>query len=135
MATISVNNLARAIYESSKDKDAKDLDIVSKKIIDLILKKHLMSRSKEILVKLEKLVDKNEEIIRVRVSSRAKLEKEIINEIEDFIKKRYKAQNTVLEFKIDPKLLGGIKLEVEDEVIDMTLKNKVNRLKEFLIRN
>lgn len=135
MATIYINNLARAIYESSKNKDVKDLDVISQKAIKLILKKHLMSKSKEILIKLEKLVDKNEEIVRVRVSSRAQLEKEIINEIEDFIKKRYKAKNTVLEFKIDTKLLGGIKLEVEDEVIDMTLKNKVNRLKEFLIRN
>ena len=135
MATISINNLARAIYESSKNKDGAELDAVSKKIINLILKKHLMSRSKEILNKLEKLVDKNEEVVRVKVSSRAKLEKGITDEIEDFIKKRYKAKNTVLEFNVNPKLLGGIKLEVEDEVIDMTLKNKVNRLKEFLIRN
>jgi F-type H+-transporting ATPase subunit delta len=135
MATISINNLARAIYESSKNKDGAELDAVSKKIINLILKKHLMSRSKEILNKLEKLVDKNEEVVRVTVSSRAKLEKGITDEIEDFIKKRYKAKNTVLEFNVNPKLLGGIKLEVEDEVIDMTLKNKVNRLKEFLIRN
>ena len=135
MATISINNLARAIYESSKNKDGAELDAVSKKIINLILKKHLMSRSKEILNILEKLVDKNEEVVRVTVSSRAKLEKGITDEIEDFIKKRYKAKNTVLEFNVNPKLLGGIKLEVEDEVIDMTLKNKVNRLKEFLIRN
>lgn len=136
MATISINNIASAIYESSVNKKGEaDLDNISKKAIDLIKRKNLMSRSKEILLKLEKIVDKNEEVVRAKVSSRINLDKKIIDEIEDFIKKRYKAQNTVLEFKIDSKLLGGIKLEVEDEVIDMTLKNKIKKLQNFLIKN
>jgi len=136
MATISINNIASAIYESSVNKKGEaDLDNISKKAIDLIKRKNLMSRSKEILLKLEKIVDKNEEVVRAKVSSRINLDKKMIDEIEDFIKKRYKAQNTVLEFKIDSKLLGGIKLEVEDEVIDMTLKNKIKKLQNFLIKN
>jgi len=133
MATISIKNLAHAIYESSCGKDGAELDRVVQNTIHLISQKHLMNKSKEILASLEKIIDKNEEIVRATISSRVKLEKKIINEIEDFIKKRYKAKNTVLEFKIDEKLLGGIKIEIGDEIIDTTLKSKIHKLENYLI--
>lgn len=133
MATISINNIARAIYESSHEKRGEELDIVTKKAVDLISKKHLMSRSKEILIELEKIIDRKEEVVRAKISSKTKLDKKIIDEIEDFVKKRYKAKNTVLEFIVNEKLLGGIKIEVGDEVIDTTLKNKITKLQNYLI--
>jgi F-type H+-transporting ATPase subunit delta len=99
----------------------------------LISKKHLLSKSKEILAQLEKIIDKNEEIVRAKISSKEKISKKIVDEIEDFIKKRYKAKNTLLEFVIDPKLLGGIKIEIGDEIIDTTLKNRIKKLENYLI--
>jgi F-type H+-transporting ATPase subunit delta len=133
MATISINNLARAIYESSEKKDGMELDIVMKKAVSLISKKHLMSKSKEILTQLEKIIDKDEEVVRAKISSRIKIDKKVTDEIDDFIRKRYKAKHTVLEFVVDEKLLGGIKIEVGDEIIDMTLKNKIKKLQDYLI--
>jgi F-type H+-transporting ATPase subunit delta len=135
MATISINNIARAIYESSHDKEGAQLDVVTKNAITLISEKHMLGKSKEILARLEKIVDKNEEIVRAKVSTKGKLDKKIITEIEDYIKKRYKAKNTILEFTESDDLLGGIKIEVGDEVIDMTLKNKIHRLKNYLINS
>lgn len=135
MATISTNNLARAIYESSLNKSGVELEVVTKNAVHLISKKHLMSKSKEILTSLEKIIDKSEEVVRAKISSRAKIEKKIVDEIEDFIKSRYKAKNTVLEFEIDPKLLGGIKIQIGDEIIDTTLKSKIQKLENYLITN
>jgi len=135
MATISINNLAHAIYESSLNKEGKELDVVTKKAVSLISKKHLLSKSKEIITQLEKIIDKNEEVVRATISSKEKISKKIVEEIEDFIKKRYKAKNTLLEFIIDPKLLGGIKIEIGDEIIDTTLKNKIKKLENYLITN
>ena len=135
MATISVNNLARAIYESSIGKDGKELDVVIENAVSLISKKHLMSKSREIITELKRIIDKKEEIVRAKISSRIKIDKKITDEIEDFIKKKYKAKNTVLEFEVDPKLLGGIKIEIGDEIIDTTLKNKIKKLENYLITN
>jgi F-type H+-transporting ATPase subunit delta len=135
MATISIKNIARAIFESSYGKDGASLDAVTKKAVDLISKKHLLSKSKEVLYELEKIVDKSKEVVRAKISSRIKIDKKETDEIEDFIKKRYKAKNAVLEFSINPKLLGGIRIEVGDEIIDMTLKNKIKKLQNYLITN
>lgn len=133
MATISINNLARAIYESSKGKDGDELDIAMKNAVNIISKKHLLSKSKEIINQLQIISDKNEGVIRAKISSKVKLEQKIVIEIEDFIKKRYQAQNTVLDFEIDDKLLGGIKIEIGDEIIDTTLKNRIKKLQNYLI--
>jgi len=135
MATISINNLARAIYESSYGKESGQLADINQNAISLISKKHMMSKSNEILSELEKIIDRKEEMVRAKVSTKTKIDKKIINEIEDFIKKRYKAKNVILELIVEESLLGGIKIEVGDEVIDMTLKNKIHRLKNYLINS
>ena len=135
MATISVNNIASAIYESSQDKDGAELDIVMKKAVDLISKKHLMSKSNEILNQLEKIIDRKDELVRAKISSKVKIDKKITDEIDDFIKKRYKVKHTVLEFTVDEKLLGGMRIEVRDEIIDMTTRNKIKKLQNYLITN
>ena len=133
MATISINNIARAIYESSLEKSGGDIDVVVKNAVSLISKKHLMGKSKEIIAQIEKIMDKNEGLVRASISSKVKLTKKETDEIEEFIKKRYKAKNTITEWKIDEKLLGGIKIEVGDEIIDTTLKNKIRKLENYLI--
>jgi len=135
MATISIKNLASSIYESSLGKSEDQLNAVVENAVSLISKKHLMSKSKEILIELEKILDKNEEVIRAQISSRSKINQKTIDEIEDFIKKRYKVKNIVLEFIVDEKLLGGIKIKVGDEIIDGTLKNKIKKLENHLIIN
>lgn len=135
MSKTSINNLARAIYESSLDKDDKQLDVLVKDIVKLLSQKRLLGKSKELLLKLEKIVDKNEEVVRAKISTRNEADKKQTDEIEELIKKRYKAKNAVLEFKTDKKLLGGIKIEVGDEIIDMTLKNKIHKLENYLIKN
>lgn len=135
MSTISTNNLARAIYESSVGKNEGELNFVVENTVKLLKDKHLLGKSKEILKKLEKIVDKNEESIKVRISARKSLNKHTKNEVENFIKERYKVKNVMIEEVLNEKLLGGIKLEVGDEIMDLTLKNKIHKLKNYLINN
>lgn len=135
MAQTSINNLARAIYESSSGKDEVSLNILYKNIIRLLSEKHLINKSKHLLDKLQKIIDKDEDIIRVKITSRNELTKSTIKELEEFIKDRYKAKNVVMTFDKKEELIGGIKLEIKDEIIDITLKSKVNKLKNYLITN
>ena len=135
MATISTNNLARAIYESSLGKEGDSLDFVVKNAVKLMSDKHLLGKSKKVLDKLEKIVNENEESVKVKIGTRKRLDNQTKNEIENFIKERYKVKNVFIEESIDEKLLGGIKLEVGDEVMDLTLKNKIHKLKDYLINN
>lgn len=135
MSKISINNLAAAIYESSEGKTGVELENTLRNTVKLLSEKHAIGKSKEILSKLQKIIDKNDGVVRARISSKTEIQKSVIEEIEHFIKKRYTAKNTILDFETDEKLLGGIKIEVGDEIIDMTLKNKLHKLKNYLVTN
>lgn len=135
MASLSVKNIARAIYESSYDKEGASLSDVIEKSAIWIRDKNLISKKEEILKALEDIINKEEGIIKAKVTVKNKLSKEEEDEIKDFIKKKYKAKEITLEIKEEEKLLGGIKIEVGNDIIDTTLQNKLHQLQNYLITN
>lgn len=135
MAKISVNNLASAIYESLEGKGGAIFDSTITNAINLIKDKHMMGKKDLILDRIQEIIDSKNKIIRAKISTKTKITEKTSNEIKDFIKKKYKAEDVILEEKEDKTLLGGIKIEIGDEIIDMTLKNKLYQLNNYLITN
>jgi F0F1-type ATP synthase delta subunit len=135
MATISIKNIAQAIYESSREKDEASLNILMKDVVSLINKKRLITKSDKILKALEKIIDSENNVTRVKMSSHSKLEDKDKKGIEEFIKKKYKSKEVELSIMEDKNLLGGIKIEIGDEILNMTLSNKVQKLQNYLTEN
>jgi len=135
MATISVKNLSYAIYEASKGKEGGDLDFVIKNIINLIDKKQMLSKTDKILKKLEDIIDQENKILKMKISSRKKIPDKLEKEIENYIKNRYKVEKVDIKTEENEKLLGGIKIEVKDEILDTTLLSKVHKLQTYLTEN
>ena len=133
MATISINNLAHAIYDSSKGKEGTELDQLMTHVTGFLAEKHMLGKAPHILEMLEKIIDTHEGVVRATISSKEKLHKKMADDVEKIVKDRYKAKDVHLSFIEDKELLGGIKIEVGDEVINMTLKNKLNKLQNYLI--
>ena len=135
MKNISIKNLARAIFESSVGKDGDVLDSIIEKSFIYIRNNNLLGKKKEILSSLEDIINKENGILKVKVSTSTKLKEESAREIENFIKKKYNVQKVILENIENPTLLGGIKIEIGDEVIDATIANKISELQRYLITN
>jgi F-type H+-transporting ATPase subunit delta len=135
MANISIKNIAEAIYESGKDKSGIDLANTMKNATKILADKHLLGKTPQILEKLEQIIDSKESIVRAKITSVNILSKKDAEEIEELIKKRYRAKEVEMNFREDKELLGGIKIEVGDEVINMTLRNRLNKLQDYLIKN
>lgn len=134
MATISNNDIAQAIYLVSKDKTEVELNEINKKIVKFLFRRRFLTKSKDILERLNKIINNEEERIVAKVSSTLSLKEETKKELALFLKKHYEAKKVILEETIDSKLLGGMRIEVDDEIIDLTVKNKIKKLQEHLIR-
>lgn len=134
MTTISNNDIARAIYLSSKDKSEKEQILFFPKITQFLFKKRLLSQAPDILTRLDKMVNEADEKIVVKISSLNPLSENIKKEVADFLKERYSVKKIILIENLDEKLLGGFKIEVRDEVIDLTLKNKIEKLQAYLTK-
>jgi F-type H+-transporting ATPase subunit delta len=132
MATLSNNNIARAIYLSSKDKSEQEQALFFKKIVQFLSRKRLLSQTPDILSRLNKIINEADGRVVVKLSSKEHLTENTKKEIADILKERYMAQKIVFIESLNEKLLGGFKIEVNDEVIDLTAKNKIGKLQEYL---
>jgi len=134
MATLSNNDIAHAIYLVSKDKTHAELHEVNSKVMKFLVRRRLLSKSRDILDRLDKIINHESEKIVVKVLNARKLKEESKKELTFFLKERYKVKKVVLLEILDEKLLGGVRLEIDDEIIDLTVKNKIKKLQEYLIR-
>ncbi len=133
MAKISTKQIAEAIYATTKNKSGVELERALANAVQFLAKKNLLSKAPEILSRMEHISDTDHGITRARVSSKSPLTKKVTEKIESMLKKRYKAKEAVLDFKEDNTLIGGMRIETEEEVIDLSLKDKLNQLQNYLL--
>ncbi len=131
----SPKTIAQAIYSSNKDKDGAELKHVLDNTLIFLKKNKLLSKYKEILKHLQNIIDHEEKIVRAQVTTTSKLSHKIKEELEEILKKRYKATEVEIKNIEDESLIGGIKLEIKDEIIDLSFANKLYQLQKYLIKN
>ena len=94
-----------------------------------------MSKAPDILKQLKKIVNESEGIIEAKVSTAKRLGATERYQLIQELKQRYKAKDVTLSEVINEKLLGGLKVEVKDEVIDLTTKGKILKLQTYLMQS
>lgn len=135
MSSISNNDIAHAIYLASKDKNKEEQSLVFKNVIKFLVKKKKLAKAGDILLRLGKIINNYENRIVGKIFSKEKINEVQNKEINQILARRYSAKEVILEQCLDDKLLGGLKIEVNDEVLDLTIKNKLEKLQEYLIKN
>ncbi len=91
-----------------------------------------MNYLKKIGKRYSKMVLENKNIVKVRVYSANKLTKEELNTIKNGLKNRYKDREIEIKNKIDEELIAGYRVVVNNEAIDLSLKNSLEQLKKSL---
>ena len=134
MNNITNNNIAQAIYLSTKDKSVSEMSGVYKNIVNFLAKKNLILKSFDILKKLKKIINDENGIFEAKVFTARKLNDTSKTELKHILQNHYKTKEVDLIEILDTNLLGGFRIEINDEVIDNTIKNKINKLKNHLIK-
>lgn len=134
MATISNNDIAHAIYLASKDVKHEEQSLFYKKIVDFLIKRKLLSKAPDILYRLKKIINDAEGKVVAKISSKEKIDNTTNKILAETLARRYSAKEIEMIENLEENLLGGFKIEVGDEVIDLTIKNKIGKLQEYLIK-
>ncbi len=135
MAATSNNDIARAIYLATRGKAGVEQSDVLRKVVNFLSRKRLLSKSDEILSRLDKMINQEEGRVIAKVSSPEKLDSRMKTHLEQELKKRYRANEIVLREIFNKELIGGIKVEVNDEIIDLSIKNRIGKLQAYLIKD
>ena len=132
MAKISNQDVAAAIYKSLKDKVGSRYKDSLANVVNFLARKRLLSQAPEILRKLERIMDKEKGTLRVELSSARPLGTQVKHDLANMIERRYRAREIIFREEVDESLIGGFKVELNDEIIDLTIKNKIKKLEEHL---
>lgn len=133
MSKISIKNLVKAIEMETEHKSGASLTDTLKNIVLFLNRKKMLNKSKEILEELEKEIDKKHGRIKMKVKSAVKLDDTNKKNLEHEMRIKYQAKEIESHYMEDRNLLGGLRIEVGEEVIDTTYRNKLNQLEKHLI--
>ena len=95
----------------------------------------MLAKTPEILEKLQEIINEENNTVMAKMTFRTLPSKRELESIVDHLKKRYQAKTIITKVLEDKNILGGMKIEAKDELIDLTLRNKINQLHKHLIAN
>ncbi|PIZ96262.1 MAG: ATP synthase F1 subunit delta [Candidatus Magasanikbacteria bacterium CG_4_10_14_0_2_um_filter_33_14] len=124
---ISNKQFAEALYELTVGLSTSDLDIVLKNFVDLLAKKHKIKQTKNIIAEFETILKKKQGIVELEITSARELDKGIVEKIKQAFSKKAESVE-----KIDKNLIGGIKVKIEDKILDASVKTQLSNLKKSL---
>jgi len=131
---ISPNNVAEAIYGATVGKSGILLAQTLGSAAQMIKNRRMLGKSEEVLRALQDILDKETGTIRVKVTTAKNMENGEKKKIENEIKEKYNAKSVISEFFRKEELLGGMRIQVGDEVLDASYKNKLQKLENFLMQ-
>ncbi len=129
---ITPKQYAQSLYESFQENKGQEKQIVNNFIKILIKNKDFKLISK-IEKELEKIIDKKENRLRVKIFSAQKLDKDIFEKIKLQIAKTLEKKKIIAENRVDKEILGGVIIKYEDRVADGSLRSNLIRLRKKIL--
>jgi F-type H+-transporting ATPase subunit delta len=111
-----------------------EADLLKKcsRFVCLLVKRDLFKHIEAVLREIEKILNGQRGILPVIAESALPLDEETEAMITEGLKKRRGAAELRLEKRINPALIGGIRLKIGDEVIDASLRGQLRRMADEL---
>lgn len=125
---ISNKQLAKALYEATKDLKVNDVKKVLAGFVAILACEHKLKKSDFIIEEYIKYAKAGEGIQEIEITSARELDEKTLNHI-----KKAFGDNTEATVKIDESLLGGVRVKTEDRILDASLKTQLMKLKSLLV--
>lgn len=126
---LSVRDYAEGLYELVSANPEKTKELVSR-----FYQKLQADRKTNflplIIGKLQHLEDERQDRFRVRVVTAIPLSQALGDEIRRYLKESLSKRDVEIEETVDPTLVGGLKIQIGDRVIDNTIQTKLEQLVE-----
>jgi F-type H+-transporting ATPase subunit delta len=123
---IAPKNLAKVLLESE--------DISMKDFVTYLAKKKMLGDADAIIAEYRKLYNHQHNIVEATVTLIERLPERTRLELREALKKKYKAKEVHMLEKVDARLIGGMKVQVGDEVYDSSIKNTLRQLETQLLK-
>ena len=125
---VSADDLSKLLAGTVKTKlDSKVLSLLS-----LVNQNHRLTAVPEIARQFEALKNKSEGAAEVLITSAFPLEGTALNDLLLSLKKRFGGKDLRPTIEVDPTLIGGVRIQVGDEVLDSSVKTRLVQMQTSL---
>uniref|UniRef100_UPI004047DE08 F0F1 ATP synthase subunit delta n=1 Tax=Polynucleobacter sp. TaxID=2029855 RepID=UPI004047DE08 len=125
---VSADDLSKLLAGTVKTKlDSKVLSLLS-----LVNQNHRLTAVPEIARQFEVLKNKSEGAAEVLITSAFPLEGTALNDLLLSLKKRFGGKDLRPTIEVDPTLIGGVRIQVGDEVMDSSVKARLAQMQTSL---
>ncbi len=128
MAKNTPKQYAIALHQTIKGLSGKDLDEALKQFVKLLAHDQKLKQADTIITEFVRYAKKVEGINEIEITTVGDLDEKTINKIKQSFGDKVEAT-----IKVDPSILGGIKIKTEDRILDASLKTQLLKLKESII--
>lgn len=110
-----------------------EIDALIVNFLKVLVDKNRFSAFNEIFDSYNKYLDNINNISRVKVTSAVKMSKETESRLKEKLEAKLK-KNVVLDLSIDSNIIAGLVIKIGDNVVDMSLKHKLEDLNKSITR-
>lgn len=122
---VSAKNLALSTLEAAKESKIR---LATEGLFSWLKLNNAMKLLPLILLEIDRAAADQGLVVATAVSAKPLLEDQKLKIIEK-IKKISGGRDVIFENKIDPKVIGGVKISFGDKVIDLTVQHKLDKLR------
>ena len=129
---LSPKQYAATLYEILVGTPAKQQKDVIRNFLKYLLANNRLRLADKIATEFASHIEHLNKEEKIEVTSARPLSEKLRKEIRGLMKETLEVKNVVLNEKIDAGLLGGVRIVWGDEVVDASLKERLNQLKKHL---
>jgi len=125
---VSADDLSKLLSGMVKTK----LDPKVASFLNLVNQNHRLAALPEIAHQFEAMKNKSEGAAEVNITSAFPLEGSALNDLLSSLKKRFGGKELRPTIQVDPTLIGGVRIQVGDEVMDSSVKAQLAQMQTSL---
>ncbi|PLX26938.1 ATP synthase F1 subunit delta [Candidatus Parcubacteria bacterium] len=127
MAKTSNKQYAEALYQVTQDLRGSDLSSAVKTFVEILVRDHKLKQGDNIIAEFERVVKKEKGIVELEITSARELDTKTIEKI-----KKTFGENVEAVTQVDEDIIGGVKVKLEDKILDGSVKTQLKSLKQQL---
>ncbi len=129
---VTASQYAATLYELTQNKNKSEIGAVVKKFIDMLAKNNQLKMAGKIMEKFNGIYNQKKGIVEAEITTREEVSTEVYTKVHTYVSNKYKAKEVVIKNKIDEQIKGGIIIKVGNEILDASIKNRLNSLNKLL---
>lgn len=128
MKKITTKEYAEILYELTNNKSTDEIKSSLKIFTAFLVKNKSVSLVDEIEKSYVRLTDSKNNVIRGKITTAQKLNRNELEEINKNVEKIFNAKEVILQEIEDKKLIGGWKIKTENYLIDASVRGRIDKL-------